>query len=163
MSNFQKVDYAEKVQAIVLPYVKEMELELVDVEYVQDGGYWYLRVFIEKPEGNVTLEQCATLSNKIDEQVDKVIPDKFFLEVSSPGVERPLKKLEDFVRFKGETIKVALKHKLNDSKNFTGKLDDVVEDMIHLSISEKGEDSVLEIPLKEIRKANIVYEFEDLD
>ncbi|MGL4253770.1 MAG: ribosome maturation factor RimP [Fusobacteriaceae bacterium] len=163
MSNFQKVDYTEKVQAIVLPYVKEMELELVDVEYVQDGGYWYLRVFIEKPEGNVTLEQCATLSNKIDEQVDKIIPEKFFLEVSSPGVERPLKKLEDFIRFKGETIKVALKHKLNDSKNFTGKLLDVAEDVIHLNVSEKGEDSVLEIPLKEIRKANIVYEFEDLD
>lgn len=162
MSNFQKVDYTEKVQEIILPFVKEMELELVDVEYLQDGGYWYLRIFIENPEGNVTLEQCATLSNKIDEEVDRVIPDKFFLEVSSPGIERPLKKLEDFVRFKGENIKVALKHKINDSKNFTGRLVEVLEDSIHLNISEKNEE-ILAIPLKEIRKANIVYEFEDLD
>lgn len=164
MANYQPVDYAGKVQGIVLPFVEEMGLELVDVEYLQDGGYWYLRIFIENPEGSVSIEQCATLSNKIDETVDNIIPDKFFLEVSSPGIERPLKKIEDFVRFKGEKIKVALKHKLQDSKNFEGVLADVVEDIIHLSIFiKKGEEQILEIPFKEIRKANILYEFEDLD
>lgn len=164
MSKFEKVDYAAKVENLVLPLIKEMGLELVDVEYMQDGGYWYLRIFIEKPEGNITLEECATLSNKIDEDVDKIIPEKFFLEVSSPGVERPLKKIEDFIRFKGETIKVALKHKIEDSKNFTGKLLDVINnEVILLDISGKNEEKVLEIPFKEIKKSNIVYEFEDLD
>lgn len=160
MANYEKVDYAAKVETLILPIVKEMGLELVDVEYMQDGGYWYLRIFIEKPEGNVTLENCATLSNRIDEDVDKIIPEKFFLEVSSPGIERPLKKIEDFTRFKGEIIKVALKHKLEDSKNFTGTLKDVSEDTIFLVLSEE---KILEIPFKEIKKSNIVYEFEDLD
>ncbi|MGL5962944.1 MAG: ribosome maturation factor RimP [Fusobacteriaceae bacterium] len=163
MSDFQKVDYAQKVEAIVLPFVEEMGLELVDVEYSQEGGYWYLRVFIEKEDGHISVEHCATLSHKIDEEVDKVIPDKFFLEISSPGIERPLKKIADFIRFKGETVKVALKHKLNDSKNFTGELVDVIDETIHLNIGVKDEDEILEIPLKEIRKANIVYNFEDLD
>ncbi|MGL4534059.1 MAG: ribosome maturation factor RimP [Fusobacteriaceae bacterium] len=158
MSNYSSVNVVEKVEKLVTPILKDMALELVDIEYMQDGGYWYLRIFIERENGEISLGDCATLSNKIDEDVDKLIEEKFFLEVSSPGVERPLKKIEDFIRFTGENIRVSLKHKLEDKKNFDGVLKAVKDDNIILETNEKE----LEIPLKEIRKANIIFNFSDL-
>ncbi|MBP6062601.1 MAG: ribosome maturation factor RimP [Fusobacteriaceae bacterium] len=150
-----------KVEEIVLPHLKNMGLELVDVEFMQDGGYWYLRVFIENLNGEVTVENCAELSHKIDVDVDNLIEQKFFLEVSSPGVERPLKKIEDFIRFVGDDIFVALKHKIGNNKNYTGTLLEVKNnDTILLALDT---DETMSIPYKEIKKANIVYIFEDLD
>ncbi len=150
-----------KVEKLVLPHLKDMGLELVDIEFMQDGGYWYLRVFIENLNGEITVENCANLSHKIEESVDNLVEQKFFLEVSSPGVERPLKKIEDFIRFTGESIFVALKHKINDSKNYTGTLLEVQNnDTIVLELEN---DTTMAIPYKEIKKSNIVYVFEDLD
>lgn len=150
-----------KVEKLVLPHLKDMGLELVDIEFMQDGGYWYLRVFIENLNGEITVENCANLSHKIEESVDNLVEQKFFLEVSSPGVERPLKKIEDFIRFTGEDIFVALKHKINDSKNYTGTLLEVQNnDTIVLKLEN---DTTMAIPYKEIKKSNIVYVFEDLD
>lgn len=146
------------IEKIVFPAVEKRGLDLVDLEYIQEGGYLYVRVFIEKENGDITLEDCGGLSNDIDEKIDTLIPHKFFLEVSSPGVERPLKKEKDFIRFIGETIKVSLKHKLNDSKNFEGTLENFQEETLFLNI--KGE--ILEIPFKEVKKSNIVFDFSDI-
>lgn len=147
-----------KIEKVVIPAIEKREVDLVDLEYIQEGGYLYVRIFIEKPEGDITLEDCGSLSNEIDEAIDALIPHKFFLEVSSPGVERPLKKESDFVRFNGEKIKVSLKHKLNDNKNFEGIIEDFKDETLFLNI--KGE--ILEIPFKEIKKANIVFDFSDI-
>lgn len=92
----------EKITKIVNPFVEEMNLSLVDVEYLQDGGYWYVRVFIENLNGDLSIEDCSKLSSKIEDKVEELIEHKFFLEVSSPGLERALKKLEDYIRFTGE-------------------------------------------------------------
>lgn len=156
LDNQQKI--IEKIEKIVTPVVDEMGLSLVDVEYMQDGGYWYVRIYVENLNGEITLEECAAISGKIDEDVDKLIEQRFFLEVSSPGIERPLKKIEDFIRFKGEKIKVSLKHKLDDKKNFEGILTDCKDNIIFLEV----ESNVIEIPLSEIRKANIIYEFDEI-
>lgn len=147
-----------KIERIVIPAVEKRNLNLVDLEYLQEGGYLYVRIFIEKPEGDITLEDCGSLSNEIDEAIDALIPHKFFLEVSSPGVERPLKKQADFIRFNGEKIKVNLKHKLNDNKNFEGIIEDFKDETLFLNIKDK----TLEIPFKEIKKANIVFDFSDI-
>ncbi|MGL4672383.1 MAG: ribosome maturation factor RimP [Cetobacterium sp.] len=147
-----------KIEKVVLPAIEKRDVNLVDLEYVQEGGYLYVRVFIERLEGDISLEDCKSLSNEIDETIDTLIPHKFFLEISSPGVERPLKKEGDFIRFKGEQIKVSLKHKLNDNKNFEGIIEDFKDDMLFLDI--KGQ--ILEIPFKEIKKANIVFNFSDI-
>lgn len=159
----EKIDNQEriirKIEDIVMPVVQEMNLSLVDIEYMQDGGYWYVRIYVENLNGEITLEECATISNKIDEDIDKLIDQRFFLEVSSPGIERPLKKIEDFIRFKGEKIKVSLKHKLEDKKNFEGVLTECKDNIIYLEV-EEGE--IIEIPFSEIRKANIVYEFDEI-
>ncbi|MGL4988470.1 MAG: ribosome maturation factor RimP [Cetobacterium sp.] len=147
-----------KIEKVVLPAIEKRDVDLVDLEYVQEGGYLYVRIFIERPEGDISLEDCGSLSNELDETIDALIPHKFFLEVSSPGVERPLKKESDFIRFNGENIKVSLKHKLNDSKNFEGIIEDFKDEVLFLNI--KGQ--TLEIPFKEIKKANIVFNFSDI-
>lgn len=148
----------KKIENIVIPVAESMNLFLVDIEYLQDGGYWYVRIYVEKENEDITLEDCAALSNKIDEDIDKLIDQRFFLEVSSPGIERPLKKVADYIRFKGEKAKLSLKHKVNDNKNFEGIIVDCKDNIIFLEISEQ---EIMEIPFSEIRKANLVYEFEE--
>lgn len=148
----------KKIENIVTPVAESMGLSLVDIEYLQDGGYWYVRIYGEKENEDITLEDCAALSNKIDEDIDKLIDQRFFLEVSSPGIERPLKKITDYIRFKGEKAKLSLKHKVNDNKNFEGIIVDCKDNIIFLEIKEQ---EIMEIPFSEIRKANLVYEFEE--
>ena len=158
MANSSNEVIIEKIEKIVVPVLNEMNLSLVDIEYMQDGGYWYVRIYVEDLNGDITLEHCATISNKIEDDVDKLIDKKFFLEVSSPGIERPLKKIEDFIRFKGEKAKVSLKHKIDDNKNFEGIITDCKDSIIYLELEDE---KVMEIPFSEVRKANLVYEFEE--
>ena len=157
LDNQQKI--IEKIEKIVTPVVNEMGLSLVDIEYMQDGGYWYVRIYVENLNGEITLEECAAISGKIDEDVDKLIEQRFFLEVSSPGIERPLKKIEDFIRFKVEKIKVSLKHKINDKKSFEGIITECKDNIIFLEIEEEN---IVEIPFLEVKKANIIYEFDEI-
>ena len=157
LDNQQKI--IEKIEKIVTPVVNEMGLSHVDIEYMQDGGYWYVRIYVENLNGEITLEECAAISGKIDEDVDKLIEQRFFLEVSSPGIERPLKKIEDFIRFKGEKIKVSLKHKINDKKSFEGIITECKDNIIFLEIEEEN---IVEIPFSEVKKANIIYEFDEI-
>lgn len=147
----------QKVEEIVIPAIQKRGVELVDIEYIQEGGYLYLRVFIEKTDSDITLEDCSELSGDIDEAIDALIPHKFFLEVSSPGVERPLKKESDFIRFTGEKIKVMLKHKLDEKKTYIGVIERFEDSKLYLNIEEK----ILEIPFNEIKKANIIFDFSD--
>ena len=153
----EKEKIAEKVENLIMPHVSELGLELVDVEYIQDGAYFFLRVYVEKLEGDISLEDCAALSNAIEERVDAVIEDKFFLEVSSPGLERPLKKIEDYERFKGEKAKLLLKNKIDDTRNIVGYLVKAENGIIYLDI----DGLIHEINFEEIKKANLVFEFND--
>ena len=153
----KKVDgnLVERVENLLLPVIEPMKLDLVDIEYLQDGAYWFLRVYLEKIDGEITLDECAKVSNSIAEDVDMMIKDKFFLEVSSPGLERPLRREKDFIRFIGEKIKVILKHKLDNSRNWTGILEKYEDSIVFLKTDEK----TIEISFNEIKKANIVFEF----
>ena len=147
----------QKIEKIVIPAAEELGLSLVDVEYMQAGGYWYVRVYVEKLEGDVNLEDCASLSGKIEDAVDQLIDKKFFLEVSSPGIERPLKKESDFIRFTGEKIFVALKHKLNEKRNIEGILRAYENQSLLLEVD--GEE--LQIPFSEVKKAHLVFDFDE--
>ncbi|MCI5724294.1 MAG: ribosome maturation factor RimP [Fusobacterium gastrosuis] len=153
----EKNEIEKKIEKIVNPFIEEMNLSLVDVEYLQEGGYWYVRVYVENLNGELNIEDCSKLSGKIENQIEDIIDKRFFLEVSSPGLERPLKKIEDFIRFKGEKITLHLKHKLNDKKQFKALIKDVLNEKI-VFVIEKNE---VEIEFKEIRKANILFEFND--
>lgn len=146
-----------RVEDTIKQDVLSLGLELVDVEYIQDGAYFYLRIYVEKAEGEISLEDCAGLSNAIEDKVDAVIEDKFFLEVSSPGLERPLKKEKDFIRFTGEKVKLILKNKIDDSRNIAGILTKFEDSKIYLDV----EGNVHQINFDDIKKANLVFEFND--
>ena len=115
--------YVEKtVEKLAEELLADTGLELVDVEYVKEKD-WYLRVYIDKPEG-IDIEDCQELSEKLEKELDEknVVPDSYILEVSSPGLDRVLKKEKDFVREAGKMVDVSLYEPLNGTKQITGKL-----------------------------------------
>ena len=138
------------------PHLKEMNLELADLEYVRDGGYNYLRVYVEKLDRTTTLDDCIDFSREIDGIADDLIEEKFFLEVSTPGVERRLRNPKDFVRFSGEIINVQAKSNIDGVKRFLGKLEKFENDTVFL-LDDKSE-KIVEIPLSKLKKANLIYE-----
>ena len=103
-----KENIAAVVERLSAPVVEELGMELVDVEFVKEGGRWMLRVYIDKP-GGIGLDDCERVSQSLDTMLDEKdpIPQTFYLEVSSPGIERPLKKLRDFQRFCGHRVNVS--------------------------------------------------------
>ena len=143
-----------EIEKVIMPYLEEMFLDLVDIEYVSEGGYNYLRIYIEKPEGSTNIDDCVELSEKIDPLIENFIKDKFFLEVSTPGLERRIKKEKDFLRFKGKKIKMQLKSKIKDTKNMEGILLDYVQDKVLLDLD--GEK--VEIPIEKMKKVNLVFD-----
>ena len=145
-------EFEKKIES----HLKEMNLELADLEYVRDGGYNYLRVYVEKLDGNTTLDDCIDFSREIDGIADDLIEEKFFLEVSTPGVERRLRKPKDFVRFLGERINVQAKSNIDGVKRFLGKLEKFENDTVFL-LDDKLE-KIVEIPLSKLKKANLIYE-----
>ena len=113
-------------------HLKELELELADIEYVSEGGYNYLRIYVEKPDGNISLDDCVELSGRIDGVADELIHEKFYLEVSTPGLERKLKKPKDFTRFTGKKVKIYTKSQVEGKKTFEGKLEKFQNETIFL-------------------------------
>ncbi len=138
-------------------YLDEMNLELADLEYVAEGGYNYLRIYIERVDGVTSIEDCVSFSEKIDPLIENHIKDKFFLEVSTPGLERRLRKEKDFLRFKGKKMKVALKSKINDKKTLEGYIKDFVNNEVIADVNG----SEVNIPIEKVKKANLVFEMPD--
>ncbi len=112
-----------KVLPILTPILAESGLELVDLEFVKEGINWYLRVYIDK-DGGVTIDDCERVSRALEARLDEEDPiaQAYILEVSSPGLDRPLKKEADFVKYRGEIIDVKLYQQKNGSKQYQGKL-----------------------------------------
>jgi len=144
------------VQQMALPVAQEAGMELVDVEFQKEGGRWYLRIFIDKPQG-INHEDCRLISEKIDRLLDEKdpIPHSYVLEVSSPGVERPLKSLADFNRFSGKLVNIVTFAPVNGRKKFRGRLKGVqIADVV---IDMEGVE--LFIPLEQIASARLAAEF----
>ncbi len=126
----------EKIaQEIALPIVEELGYELVDLEYKKEGPHWCLRLYIDKP-GGITLDDCQEVSQRVGDVLDikDPIPHNYFLEVSSVGLDRPLKKEEDFVRFKGRNVDLKLYRAIDGSKNYTGELIGLDGDTIQIRV-----------------------------
>ena len=146
-----------EIEKTIASYLDEMNLELADLEYVPEGGYNYLRIYIERVDGVTSIEDCVSFSEKIDPLIEDFIKDKFFLEVSTPGIERRLRKEKDFLRFKGKKIRLALKSKVNDKKVLTGDLVDFISNEVVANI----EGTLINIPLEKVKKANLIFEMPD--
>lgn len=133
----KKEEYETKTEAFLTPFVKEQGFELVDVEYVKEGGNWYLRAYLDK-EGGITIDDCETVSRRLGEWLDErdFIADSYILEVSSPGLMRPLKKEKDFIRNIGKQVDVKLFKPLNKQKDFTGNLVSYDKDTVSISLED---------------------------
>ena len=113
----------QKAEELITPLIEEHHFELVDVEYVKEGANWYLRAYIDKP-GGINVDDCEVVSRAFSDLLDEkdFIDDAYILEVSSPGLGRPLKKERDFERSLGEEVEIRLYKALNKQKEFTGIL-----------------------------------------
>lgn len=115
--------YEARVEAWITPVLAEYGFELYDVEYTKEVGVWYLRCFIDK-EGGITVDDCEIISRRLSDWLDKedFIADSYIMEVSSPGLGRPLKKDKHLAKSIGEEVEIRLYKAINKSKEFTGVL-----------------------------------------
>ena len=116
--------YEQKTEEILNPIMEELEFELVDVEYVKEGSMWYLRAYIDKP-GGITVNDCEAVSRRLSDILDEkdFIEDSYVLEVSSPGLGRPLKKEKDYKRNLGKEVEIRTYRMVDKKKEVTGLLD----------------------------------------
>ena len=150
-----KVPVSQAVVSLIEPILMAEELELVDVEYKKEGKSWVLRIFIDK-EGGVTIEDCQKVSRLTGDLIDveETITTTYSLEVSSPGLNRVLKREEDFLKFKGRQIYLHSLSPIDNRKKFNGILTDFKDQTVFIEVD--GE--VLGIPLRHVGKANLVIE-----
>ncbi|KJS87104.1 MAG: hypothetical protein JM58_05315 [Peptococcaceae bacterium BICA1-8] len=145
----------EIIAGIVEPIIEENGMELVDIEFIKEGQEWCLRIFIDKDIG-ITLDDCALISRAVDKVLDDQDPisQAYHLEVSSAGLERPLKKTKDFQRFQGCLIQVKTFAPITGKKKFVGKL--ATANDVDISIEIENETMI--IPREKISKVNLVWE-----
>lgn len=136
----KKEDYELKAEALVLPLVEEQGFELVDVEYVKEAGNYYLRVYIDK-EGGIAVDDCEVISRAFSDKLDEedFIGEAYILEVSSPGLGRPLKKEKDFKRSIGKEVEIKLYKAINRQKDFEGVLKAYTDTSVTIEMSEDEE------------------------
>lgn len=129
--------YESRTEELIMPVILQNNLELVDVEYVKEGGNWFLRVYIDK-SGGINLDDCELVSRALSDILDEkdYIEDAYILEVSSPGLGRPLKKERDFEKSIGKDVNIKLYRAKNGSKEFTGTLTSFDKDTV--TIDEVG-------------------------
>ena len=152
----------DQISTVVERVVQGMDYELVDVEWKHEHGQWILRVFIDRRAGatdpNVSVDDCANVSHELSAVLDvsEVIAPAYSLEVSSPGLDRPLKKEADFRRFVGQKARIRTRHPVGENRrNFSGRLVAVESGKVRIDVG----DQVCEVPVDDVEKANLVYEF----
>lgn len=151
----------ETVSQLVTPIVEEHRFELVDVEFTKEGSDWFLRVYIDKP-GGIDIDECVMVSEQLSEKLDEVDPitQAYFLEVSSPGAERPLKTEQDWEQALADEayIHVSLYQKVDGEKQYEGFLMNRDDDTITLKIRIKTRVTDIVIERKNIAKARLAIQ-----
>ena len=150
-------EYESRVEKFLIPIMEENNFELVDVEYVKEAGTWYLRAYIDK-EGGFTVDDCEMVSRRLSDWLDKedFIDDSYILEVSSPGLGRPLKKENDYVRSMGKELEIRTYRAINRQKEFYGILTGYTEDTVTIQ-PEEGE--ALTFQKNEIALIRLAFDF----
>jgi len=157
-----KADIVEKITSVALPLLDSLGIELVDLEYRKEGQGMILRLFIDKP-GGIMLDDCADVSRELSEllDVEEIIECNYNLEVSSPGLNRPLTKPSDYERYAGRLVKVRTFEMVPDDagnmrKTFLGVLAGLKDGVVSLTLKEGQSAS---IPFEKIAKTNLEFEF----
>lgn len=145
----------ERVEEFIVPLLTDLGIELVEIQYRREGHGWVLRLFIDR-DGGVTLEDCASVSREVSRylEVEDPIEHAYHLEVSSPGLERPLKKKDDFIRFSDRKVRIKLHEKIDGQRVFIGTLQGMEEDDILLFVDGKQ----YRFCLEDVSRARLVLE-----
>lgn len=146
----------EVVEQLVLPILQAEQMELVDIEYTKEGSNRFLRVFVDK-EGGVDITDCERVSEQLSKKLDEADPitEAYFLEVSSPGAERPLKSERDYERAVGRNVHVTTYAPVQEQKTFEGQL--TAYTGTHLVVEANGKET--KIPLEQVAKARLAIVF----
>lgn len=152
----KREEYESRTTQLLEPIIKETDYELVDVEYVKEGSSYYLRVYLDKPDG-ITIDDCEIVSRALGDKLDEedFVEDSYILEVSSPGLGRPLKKEKDFQRSIGKEIEIHLYSAIYGQKDFRGYLKSFTKETITIAIDE--EEQTLE--RKDIASVKLAFDF----
>ena len=136
----KREEYDQKTEKLLEPILEANHFELVDVEYVKEGGSWYLRAYIDKP-GGITVDDCEIVNRALGDLLDEhdFIEESYILEVSSPGLGRPLKKERDFARSLGEEVEIRTYRMVNKQKEFRGILKAYDKDTVTIETEEEEE------------------------
>ena len=134
----KREDYENRTEELLTPIAEVCQVEIYDVEYVKEGSDYYLRAYIDKPEG-VNILDCENVSRALSEALDKAdfIPDAYILEVSSPGLGRTLKKDKHLEKSLGEEVEIRLYKPVDKCREFTGVLKSYDADSIRIDTAEK--------------------------
>jgi len=153
----RREEYEQKTEELLLPVLKEYHFDLVDVEYVKEGSAWFLRAYIDK-EGGITVDDCEMVSRTFSDWLDKedFISESYIMEVSSPGLGRPLKKDKDFERSLGDEVEIRLYKPREKQKEFAGVLKAYDKQTVTIEL-EEGMDMVFD--RTEIALIRLAFDF----
>lgn len=150
----KKEEYEKKAESLIQPIVDQHGFELVDVEYVKEGGNWYLRAYIDK-EGGIAVDDCEVVSRAFGDKLDELdfIEDSYILEVSSPGLGRPLKKEKDYARSMGKELEIRTYRAIDRQKEFYGVLSAYDENSVTITAEDGSEQTFEKADIALIRLA----------
>ncbi|WP_456342573.1 ribosome maturation factor RimP [Thermovibrio sp.] len=148
-------EIVERVKELLAPILEEGGFELVDIEFVREPVGWVLRIYADRPQGGITISDCQWISERIGTilDVEDVIPHSYNLEVSSPGLDRPLKSQKDFERHKGIVVKIKTTEPLDNQRNFKGEVISTSERGV--TVHDVSRNAEVEIPYEKIKSARV--------
>lgn len=149
--------YEARTEELIAPILERMDFELVDVEYVKEGGTWYLRAYIDKA-GGITVNDCESVAREMNEILDRedYIEDSYVFEVSSPGLGRPLKKEKDYIRSMGKEIEIRTYRAIDREKEFYGILSAYDENTVTIEQEDGGK---MTFDKKDIALIRLAFDF----
>lgn len=156
----KSITYREKIMQVIEPVIESEGMEVVDLECLKMKYRWLVRIYIDKEEG-VTIADCSEISKQAGDILDvyDVLPGSYTLEVSSPGLDRPLTRDKDFIKYRGSAVRIKTGEKLDGVKNFHGKLNDYLDEDGRKTLVVDVSGKIYHIPRDLVVKAHLVYEF----
>ena len=153
----KREDFEQRTEELLIPILEKYEFELVDVEYVKEAGTWYLRAYSDKP-GGIAINDCEVVSRELSDLLDQkdFIDDSYILEVSSPGLGRPLKKERDFARSIGAEVEIRTYRMVEGRKEFTGVLEEYDSESVTVSYEDGTKQN---FDRKEIALIRLAFDF----
>ena len=153
----KRTDIELRTEKLVQPIIDENHFELVDVEYVKEGANWYLRVYADK-EGGINIDDCVLISRALEAKLDEddFIQEAYILEVSSPGLGRPLKKDKDFERSIGRDVEIKLYRPIEKQKEWEGTLVSYDNDSVTITLEDGAN---MEITRSDIALIRLALDF----